>query len=51
LSLVGFDKDKLLKAEKAIEDFVQSLGANVTKTTAFDPFKPSVSSYSGVSQV
>ncbi len=49
-SLNGFDKDRLLQAEKAIEDFVKSLGANVT-TSSFDPFKSSVSSYSGVSQV
>jgi hypothetical protein len=49
-SLNGFDKDKLLQAEKAIEDFVRSLGANVV-TSTFDPFKASVSSYSGVSQV
>ena len=51
LSLVGFEKEKLSKAEKAIEDFVASLGAHVTKTSsAFDPYKPSISSYSGVSQ-
>jgi len=48
--LNGFDKDRLLQAEKAIEDFVKSLGANVT-TNTFDPYKASVSSYSGVSQV
>ena len=49
-SLNGFDKDRLLQAEKAIEDFVKSMGANVT-TSTFDPYKASVSSYSGVSQV
>jgi len=49
-SLNGFDKNKLLKAEKAIEDFVRSLGANVTTGSTFDPFKASISSYSGVSQ-
>lgn len=44
LNMIGFDKDRLLQAEKSIEDFVQSLGASVSSPGAFDPFKASISS-------
>ena len=47
INFQGFDKERLEFAEKAIEDFVVSLGASINQST-FDPYKASVSSQIGI---
>ena len=49
--LNDYSKEKLEDASRAVEAFVQSMGAQVKRDTDFDPFKASVSSTAGMSNV
>lgn len=50
-TLSDFNKQKLEDASRAIEAFVQSMGAQVKRETDFNPYKASVSSTAGMSNV
>lgn len=51
MMMEDYNKPRLDQVNKAIEDFVQSLGAQVRIKSDFDPFKASVSSTAGLSNV